>query len=357
MVAPLSSQNSALGLLKSANAGLLKNTAIKSGVTPQTQDPMQAVLDKLSPEKADELKKKIDESRDLLKSLQSSRSDMSEERKAAAAEKVRQIKEKLKMIRMMATVNPEAAARQAAQLSRELASAVKQYASASGGAGDATMQAGASDKAAAMGGAENSAAAQSGDAQQAASGIMPQDAAASGAEGEGATQSGDDAAITTQTSDAPDQQAEGGDDGAQDVNASAEELEEQKEEQAGSGDPDSADESENSTLSEKEQRRLELREGIQAGMAQASAAYAASRADSEFANEVRQIKDTLKNILESAKRKMQEGDDPSMDAEIKEGESALRSVEESLNSLSASVIPAGEQIAATAGIAAVNLLA
>ena len=47
-------------------------------------------------------------------------------------QKIEEIKKQLEALRVLAAVNPEAAARQAARLSRELATAVKEYASAGG---------------------------------------------------------------------------------------------------------------------------------------------------------------------------------------------------------------------------------
>lgn len=375
MIAPLSSQNSALSLLKSAGAGLLKNTALKSAAQEgQTQagSPMQGLLDKLSPEKAGELKKKLEESQDLLKKLESGRSDMSEERKAAAAEKVRQIKEKLKVIRMLATVNPEAAARQAAQLSRELAAAVKEYAGASGGSastGDAAaMQSGTGGMN--VSGVDGAATTQTEGAQQQVSGLSMQDSAAMDA-GDVA-QDADGALATPETTGASESDNQNGDDGAYGASLPEDESDEpgaptdlkeageednqarQAEEESETAQDNPADQDDE----ESDQNNQTLRERIQAEMAQASAAYAASRVDSEFANEVRQIKDTLKNILETAKRKLEDGDDPATEADIRDGENALRDVEQSLNSLSSSVLPIGGQMAvSTAGVTAVNLFA
>lgn len=152
---PFTAQTTLLSLLKTGASNL---SAAKK------QSPQNALLDhleKVDPEKTKDLRKQYQESQDLLQRLQSSRSSLAEQRKTDAAEKIKQIKEKLAMLRMLAAVNPEAAARQAAQLANELKQAVREYGSAGGGAPSAaaTSTAQTADAAAQASGAEQPAAA------------------------------------------------------------------------------------------------------------------------------------------------------------------------------------------------------
>lgn len=153
---PFTAQTTLLSLLKTGAANL---SAAKK------QSPQNALLDhleKADPEKTKDLRKQYQESQDLLQRLQSSRSNLAEQRKTDAAEKIKQIKEKLAMLRMLAAVNPEAAARQAAQLANELKQAVREYGSAAGGGASfaaATSTAQTADAVAPEGGAEQPAAA------------------------------------------------------------------------------------------------------------------------------------------------------------------------------------------------------
>ncbi len=139
---PFSAQNSVLSLLKTGAANL---SAAKK---QSAQDALLAELEKSDPEKTAALKKQLQESRDMLQRLQSSRTSFVQQRKADAAEKIMRIKEKLAMLRLLAAVNPDAAARQAAQLARELKQAVSAYGSAGGAApAVATPSAGTADTA------------------------------------------------------------------------------------------------------------------------------------------------------------------------------------------------------------------
>lgn len=324
--------------MKSAGTGLLNNAAAKTGAAATSaQDPLETALEKLSPETAEALKSKLQESRDLLKKLSSGRTDMSEERKAAAAEKVRQIKEKLKALRMLAAVNPEAAARQAAQLSRELSAAVKEYAGAGGsGTSDAAMQSTGGNTA--LTGAE-------GAANQPANGQSGADASSAA---NPATHGENGAANAQNGAEQDTQNGEQGKDGDEKPEHETTRTLKEQQEQENPLDPEE----------QKQQNDQNFREKIQDEMAKAIAAHAASRADSEFADGVREIKNALKSILESAKRKLQENDDPSADSDIREGESALREVEQGLHTItSGSILPGGAAMAAGAGVSAVNLLA
>jgi hypothetical protein len=64
--------------------------------------------------------------------LKQRRSDVSEDRKAIARQKIEQLKARLQALRAMASVDPQGTARLAAKLARELGAAVKAYAAAGG---------------------------------------------------------------------------------------------------------------------------------------------------------------------------------------------------------------------------------
>jgi len=118
-------------------------------------------------------KAKLDEARAALQALKSRPpTQAAEERKALARKKVDQLKARIRMLQMSASMDPKATARMAAQLARELGAAVKAYAAAGGStaelgvasasAAPATGEAGAqggADSAPAEGGAAEAAAA------------------------------------------------------------------------------------------------------------------------------------------------------------------------------------------------------
>lgn len=128
---PFTAQTSLLSMLKTGSANVF------AAKKQSAQNALLDHLEKIDPEKTKDLRKQYQESQDLLQRLQSSRSNLAEQRKADAGEKIQRIKEKLAMLRMLAAVNPEAAARQAAQLANELKQAVREYGSAGGGASSA----------------------------------------------------------------------------------------------------------------------------------------------------------------------------------------------------------------------------
>lgn len=89
-----------------------------------------SLLQPLDPEKA----KKAEETKQVLQqtlmAMKNSKNKLGQEKKAMAAQKIARIKESLKNLKMMQFTDPKAMARMAARLAKELASAVKEYASA-----------------------------------------------------------------------------------------------------------------------------------------------------------------------------------------------------------------------------------
>ena len=75
---------------------------------------------------------KAKEAMATLQTLREQRSSANDEKKAAARKKVEDLKARIRALQMTAVGNPEAMARMAAQLARELGAAVKAYAAAGG---------------------------------------------------------------------------------------------------------------------------------------------------------------------------------------------------------------------------------
>lgn len=104
-------------LRRQQTAGAKSGTAEKSILDSISQE---------SPDKADALEKKLDDTKQADAQLRNIRQSLGQSQKADAAEKVKRIKEQIKMLKMMGG-DPKQVARQIAQLARELASAVKEY--------------------------------------------------------------------------------------------------------------------------------------------------------------------------------------------------------------------------------------
>lgn len=129
---------------------------------------------------------RLREARAAAETLKARSSQASEDRKAAARQKVEQLKARLQMLRSMATVDPKGTARLAAQLARELGSAVKAYAAAGGNTSG--MSATGAPAASATG--EVGATGAGGDAGTSAQSVVTQAGSTDQAEGEDAGSSG-----------------------------------------------------------------------------------------------------------------------------------------------------------------------
>ncbi|MCA8909815.1 MAG: hypothetical protein KDA64_18285 [Rhodospirillaceae bacterium] len=128
MIGPVSTQGVALSLPK---AGGSQTAAPRSADgPPESVARTLEALQQLDPETADVLKQSLNAAQDALEQLDAARQQMAEQRKAAAEERLRQIHEKLKTLRLFATMDPKATVRLATQWSRELAWATKDYAEA-----------------------------------------------------------------------------------------------------------------------------------------------------------------------------------------------------------------------------------
>jgi hypothetical protein len=112
---------------------LLGNAAQKKGTATYNA---QAFLKEAGVNLTDEQKQKLANSDRATAQLERAGKAMQGDRKASAADKIKQIKERLQQL-MMSGGDPKQIARQAAQLARELKEAVREYGAASGGGGAA----------------------------------------------------------------------------------------------------------------------------------------------------------------------------------------------------------------------------
>ena len=310
MVEQIPSQNSALLLMNAV--------ADTSRASSNRSSSLIDLLAKEDPEKASALKKKMEEADSLIQQLKSRKVDFNEQRKAAAQQKIQRIKAQLESLRLLASVNPEAAARRAAQPSRELAAAVKEYAAAGGGAAGAV-------------GSMVSAG---------------QPAANTGAEAPNAQTTGADAAAPVAAAAAGiDAGAAGSDDAGKPVGAESD-----KQSPVGAAVEDAV-EGEDDDASDifNDDGGQTVRERVLELSASMGQRFAETRGKQEFMSLVRDVKNQLKAILETAKRQLEREDNDAADKDISSAEKALQDVDGALNQMIPTI---------TAGaLAGVNILA
>lgn len=354
MIGSLGTQNASLSL------ATLSPGASKTRDDKDKKDPVDTLaefLKKVAPEEVDSWQQQIDDSKRVLSQLQSSRSDINEQRKAAAQQKLDQLKARIQMLRMMAAVNPEAAAKMAKQLARELASAAKEYAAASGGAsaaggvggvsvpsipsapaGDATATSTTAVAGAAVAGATSltggglpAAATGAGTA----GGVTAQASAEAGANTTGAEASSPPEGQSTGDASVPGEQTAAA--GA----VAPPETTSPQEQQEASDQPGTPE-----TPQERREKERAAIEG-QAKENAASIAGAFHDGDNQFVTDVRWMKDMLNSIIQAAKRQIELEKNPDSKRDIKEAEGALQETEEALDAITGGVM---------AGIGAVNIL-
>lgn len=321
MIGTLGTQNASLSL------ATLPPGAAKTRGDKDAKDAFDSLADLLkmvAPDEAESWQQQIDDSRRVLSQLQSSRTDINEQRKAAAQQKLDQLKARIQMLRMMAAINPEAAAKMAKQLARELASVAKEYAAASGGASAGAGLGGVS--------VPSIPSVPAGDATAAATttkavagagptggGTAP--AVAGNGAGEGASPS-PDAQTTGATSVLSDSTVQQGRDEATDQPSMPETPQERR---------------------EKERAAIEGR----AKETAASIPGAGYDGDNQFITDVRWMKDMLNSIIQTAKRQIELEKNPDSRRDIQEAEGALQQTEEALDAITGGGM---------AGIGAVNIL-
>ena len=330
MINRIPGQSSALQLMK-ATADTSRTEAKKPAST------LLEMLEKEDPDKAGALRKQMEDADSLLQQLKASKVDVSEQRKAAAQQKIQRIKAQLESLRLLASVNPEAAARRAAQLSRELAAAVKEYAAAGGGAGASASMMGVGGAGAAAGAAPSADGAASG-ATTAGAAVV---AGGGGAETVSATGTATSGADAVPVSASPDGSgtgtgtgtgtgSEGGDEAG--VPTGTEQGEPTTTDEASATPVEGADDAEG-TGAEAEDNDKTVQERVRDASASLSQRFADAKGDQEFKSLVRDIKNKLKAILETAKRQLEQEGNDSADKDIKNAEKALQEVDQTLSQM------------------------
>ena len=130
MVGVLASQNGA-----AAVTGAGPNNPRGGSQIGQQRSPSGTVLDlleKIDPEKAKQLRESQSDLAGIVDSLKSVRDAFEDQGKELARQKIEFIKAKMEALKLLAKVNPEAVAREAAKLAEELEDAVKTYVDAGG---------------------------------------------------------------------------------------------------------------------------------------------------------------------------------------------------------------------------------
>ena len=269
MINAFSSQTVALSFVKTAAGNVRSWNASVQKDHPTT---LFTLIEKSDPEKAEELRKEQAQVRELIEQLRSSQKDVNERRKEAARQKVERLKAEIAALRMMASSDPEAVARQAARLARELSAAAKEYAAAGGSANSITT-------AVSIGPAAPTAAEPTQDSTQTSTSI-PTD---------------------TETGTVADTQSE-----------------KPAHQDASTTDDD----------------RTAFREKINEQIADAQKQFASTTEDETFIRTVRHLMNELKAIIKNAQLKIQLESGTSSDRNVEDAEKALRDTQVSLNAIS-----------------------
>lgn len=283
-------------------------------------------LQKTDPEKAEEIAKKLTEARNASEQLNASEVDQNAERRAAALEKIQRIKEQLKALRMLRASDPKATARQAARLSRELASAVKEYAAANGGK--------------APGGISVAGPAASGASQQ----VQAENASPTGATTTNVTNS--EAAAQPAAPPAPVAEA---------VPETTAETENTGEAVTAEVEPESPEE-----IREEEQERREEEQFSPApsgNPGRTANNFSLSDPHAAFKDLVRSVEDEIKKILELAKFHLRQQEDRGLRRDIEDTEKSLGEIEQALSALPGPGITLSAAPPVTSPAAPVNVLA
>lgn len=101
----------------------------------QMLDTRKNILENIAkkdPARAAELKAGLSRMDETISNLERSRRNVDDDRKEAARQKIDQLKKELQLLRLRTAGDPKTATRMAARLSRELASAIRDYAGAGG---------------------------------------------------------------------------------------------------------------------------------------------------------------------------------------------------------------------------------
>lgn len=319
-------QNTALSLLQSAGPSSVQPPKTAAQKKISQEDTILASLDKTDPDKAKAFRAEQEQLRQTIEQLQASKSKASSDRKEAARQKIQQIKAQIQALRLMAATDPKAAARQAAHLARELASAAKEYANAGGG----------SDAAASTSTASATSAAATSTTTAVSSAAPPAAVAAPSATGQPPA-TPDASANTPAGTKGPDSK--------------------QTEAQTAASAADQAKKDREALLNTINEKIAEMNK--KAGEADA---------DSKFAAEVRHLMNQLKIVLKAAKEKLEDEGKSGSNPDITAAEKAFRDIEKSLGEISSgassaavtATLPGGTDLgagAASATSVAINILA
>ncbi len=236
------------------------------------------------------LAQKLEEQRrnesEALKKMRTAVENARDAEKERARQKIEQIKQEIAMLMMMARINPKAVARRLAQLSKELAAAVKAYGSAS---------------------ASN--AASTGGLAMGAETAAPSGGDATGGQAQAAASTGDTATVSG-TNSVP--------------------ISSQGEEGKNNPSQDSAQ----GQTEEKEKLKAELM-----GIAEKQAEQLSrTKEDRDFMNEVRKVKGQLKALIELVKRQLELEEKGKDNDDIKSAEKSLRDVDTELSNIQSDVL-------------------
>lgn len=110
--------------------GPLDMVTIPPFLTPGAAAKEAGLFKPLDPEKAKKFENAKAALQQALKTAKEAPNEINRQRKAMAAEKIKRIKEQLKTLKQMPGADPKMIARMAARLARDLAQALKEYASA-----------------------------------------------------------------------------------------------------------------------------------------------------------------------------------------------------------------------------------
>jgi len=284
--------------------------ARNSGKSDDVSERLIATLKKAGANNIEALQEKRAENKETQAQLDALKrqSDPAEVRKARAREKIDQIKMQLEALRMLANVDPEAAARQAARLSRELAAAVREYASAGGDAGalSGTNGPSAPADAAADGNAESSGSDASSPATSVANAAP---AGSSAGDGDAGTQNPSQAERTVGAEDTvTDTSQFGGDERSDKGNAT--------------GEPEDT---------HPDRARADAFQNLYAERQQRSSEGQGER---EFADDIKKLKRQLESLIE---RGVDETDNDSEARELNKGLRALKDVDDALIAMSSPI--------------------
>ncbi|WP_428481248.1 hypothetical protein [Pyruvatibacter mobilis] len=323
---PLQRQPSVADLLKQRAA--TPSGALTGAVSAGRQDPADALLGALKKAGAtntEALEKKLAEDKETKAGLDALRkqADPTEARKARAKQKIEEIKKQLEALRVLAAVNPEAAARQAARLSRELATAVKEYASAGGDTSSLTGTAAPSiDDAGAP---------------------APADAQATG------TATETDAETTTATDAATDVSAATPDTAAADQTTGNDTPEAPGTEQQGEATRTSGETSDETPGTEDTHPDRARAEAYQSLAAEQQKSLDAAKSEDEFVNTIRQLKAELESLIKRGQDAQE--DEAGAPRNGEENRRALRALEDVDQALLAISSPT------SASLGAINIIA